>query len=110
MLKETLDETAPWILSIINTSIQTGVVPDIMKRALVTPLLKKPNSDPDIFKNYRPVSNLSFVSKVLEKIVSKRLTSHMDTYGLHDPLQSAYKAGHSTETALLRIHSDLAVL
>ena len=64
--------------------------------ARVKPLLKSPKLDPNELKNYRPVSNLSYISKLLERVVARRLNNHMITNGLHEPLQSAYKAGHST--------------
>ena len=65
------------------------------------PLLKKPSLDKDALKNYRPISNLHFISKVIEKLVAKRLGEHMIEYSMYDPMQSAYKLGHSTETALV---------
>ena len=55
----------------------------------------------------RPVSNLSFLSKVIEKVIASRLLDHMTENDLMDPLQSAYRKGHSTETALLRVHNDI---
>ena len=91
----------------VNSSLAERVVPSDFKRALVCPLLKKPNMDKDTLKNYRPVSNLSFLSKVLERVISSRLVHHIDTQGLREPFQSAYVARHSTETALTRIHSDI---
>ncbi|KAK3102012.1 hypothetical protein FSP39_008113 [Pinctada imbricata] len=75
---------------------------------MVRPLIKKPDLDRDVFKNYRPVSNLSFLSKVLEKVVAVRLDQHLENNTLHDSRQSAYRVGHSTETALLKVHSDIA--
>ena len=78
-----------------------------MKTSLVTPLLKKSNLDRNNLKNYRPVSNLSFLSKILEKVVAKQLKDYMDAYGLHETSQSAYKAFHSTETAILKIQDDI---
>ena len=71
------------------------------------PLLKRPSLDADLLKNYRPVSNLPFVSKVLERVVASRLKAHMDINGLHDPFQLAYKAAHGTETALLKVQNDI---
>ena len=90
---------------LVNLSLQSANVPDSMKQALVTPLLKKDDLDPEVLKNYRPVSNLSFLSKVLERVVAARLTNYMTINQLHEPMQSAYRACHSTETALVRLQN-----
>ena len=71
------------------------------------PLLKKTTLNPEILKNYRPVSNLSFLSKILEKVVLRQLSNHLLTNNVFYSHQSAYRAGHSTETALLKIVNDL---
>ena len=63
--------------------------------------------DPDDLKNYRPVSNLSFLSKVLERIVLSQLNEHLNHNNILSPLQSAYRPNYSTEPALLRIVNDL---
>ena len=98
-------EHAPLMTDFINSSLQSGVVPDSMKSAAVTPLLKKPSLDINILKNYRPVSNLS--SKVLERAVASQLKAYMDYNDLHDTLQSAYNTTHSTESALLKVQNDI---
>ena len=90
---------------LVNLSLQSANVPDSMKQALVTPLLKKDDLDPEVLKNYRPVSNLSFLSKVLERVVAARLTNYMTINQLHEPMQSAYRACSSTETALVRLQN-----
>jgi hypothetical protein len=69
--------------------------------------LKKPALEKYILKNYRPVSNLPFISKVLEKVVKSRLENYLASNYLHDRVQSAYCAGHSSETKLLRVHHDI---
>ena len=71
------------------------------------PLLKKDNLDKEIFKNYRPVSNLPYLSKIIEHFVSVRIISHLTGNSLWDKMQSAYRAMHSTESALLRVHNDI---
>ena len=65
--------------SIINDSFKSGVFPSSYKSAIVTPLLKKPSLDPNDLKNYRPVSNLSFMSKLLQKVVVSQLKSHVNS-------------------------------
>ena len=73
------------------------------KNALVCPLLKKPGMDHSILKNFRPLSNLQFVSKLTEKAVAKQIAEHMSTHGPFLSLQSAYRKYHSTQTALLGV-------
>jgi len=73
----------------------------------VYPRIKKPNVDPEQLKSYRPVSNLSYISKTVERVVAKRLTAHVNASNLFPVHQSAYRARHSTETALLSVHNDL---
>ena len=84
-----------------------GNLPVAQKVAIVTPLLKKASLDPQDLKNYRPVSNLSFVSKLVERLVVKQLNIYLESNGLMPPLQSAYRLHHSTETALLNVMSDI---
>ena len=107
LFKGTLDASLPYIAELINSSLEKGVVPAEMKIARVKPLLKNSKLGHDDLKNYRPVSNLSYISKLLERVVVRRHNSHMNSNNLHEPLQSAYKAGHSTETALLKVHNDI---
>ena len=71
------------------------------------PLFKKPSLDKDELKNYRPVSNLHFILKVIEKLVAKRLEEHMSEYSVYDPMESAYMLVHSTEKALVKINYNM---
>ena len=87
------------VLEIINTSIHEANVPEVLKEALLQPLLKKPGLDL-VFPNYQPVSNLTFVSKLIERVICKQLTEYTESTGMTEHLQSAYKANNSTETAL----------
>ena len=87
--------------------MSTGIVPTKMKAALVTPLLKKPSLDKNVIENFRPVSNLSFISKLTKRVVLKGLTGHILHNNLHEQFQSACKPNHSTETALMRVQNDI---
>lgn len=107
LLKECIEEVLPLITSIFNESLTLGTYPDTFKEAIIKPLLKHGKTDTEDFKSYRPISNLHFVSKVLEKIVVQRLETHMDTHSLYDPMQSAYKSGYSTETSTLKLNNDI---
>jgi DNA-directed RNA polymerase subunit F len=107
LLKECLEALLPTITKLVNLSLEMSTMPANLKKALVTPLLKKAVLDLEIFKHYRPVSNLAFISKVVERIVAIRVREHMDINDLHESFQSAYKSLHSTETALLRVQDDI---
>ena len=107
VLIDCLDVLLPHITHIMNTSLSSGHFPHIFKSAIVRPLLKKPSLDQNCLKNYRPVSNLSFLSKVLEKIVLSQLLDHLTQNHLLNPHQSAYRQSHSTETALVSIVNDI---
>ena len=96
----------PVITFMLNSSLQGGIFPANWKEALVFPLLKKHGLD-IAFKNFRPVSNLPFTSKLAEKAVFNQIHEHMTTYKLYPTTQSAYRKSHSTETALLRIKNDI---
>ena len=61
----------------------------------------------DDLSSYRPISNLSFLSKILERLIFNRLLSHLNSFDSISPFQSAYRKFYSTETALLRIRNDL---
>ena len=69
LLYENLDVLLPTVTNIINTSLASGFVPPDFKTAIVKPLLKKPSLDQNVLKNYRPISNLPFLSKILENVV-----------------------------------------
>ena len=87
----------------------TAVFPSSCKSSIVIPLIKKTGLDCEVLKNYRPVSNLSFLSKIIEKIISVRILQHITDNDIIDGFQSAYKAGHSCETALLRVYNDIVI-
>ena len=106
-LKVIMNVLLPILTRIINLSFEHGIVPTELKRALIIPLLKKILLNPEILKNFRPVSNLAYLSKLIERVAAHRLLNHMLLNDLHELYQSSYKQFHSTETALLRIQSDI---
>ena len=75
-------EIVPLITKIVNTSLESGLVPNELKIAVIKPLLKQNGLDSNVLKNYRPVSNLPFVSKVIEKVVLDQLQTHLKTIAL----------------------------
>ena len=85
----------------MNKSLSSGIVPQCFKHDLFKPLLKKASLDLNCLKQYRPVSSLPFLSKVLERIVLKQFLQHLQSHSLLEPFQSACRKSHSTETALL---------
>ena len=107
MLKACVEPLIPAITHITNASILSGKFPSKLKHAIVKPLLKKESLDPNIMKNYRPVSNIPYLSKIIEKVVLTRIDEHMTSNNLHENLQSAYRRNSSTETAQLKIHNDI---
>src|SRR5258706_5267816 len=107
LLKDCADLLAPYITRVINSSLCTGYVPTALKQAYITPLLKKPGLDENDATNYRPVSNLSVLSKLLVKAVSRQPKCDLSGTQLFPSHQSAYRKHHSTETALTRSCSDL---
>ena len=108
--KDCIDILLTPITSVVNLSLSEGSFPSHFKSALVSPLLQESTLDKDNLKNYRPMSNLSFLPKVLEKVVAIRLNSHINSSNVSNHYQSAYKKLHSTKTALLQIHIDIDIL
>ena len=97
------------IINIGNYSLQEGSFPSCFKTAHVTPLLKTAGLDRNILKNYRPVSNLSYISNLIEKAVARQINEHIAQEGISNENQSAHRVFHSTETALLKIQNDVAI-
>lgn len=103
LLKSCSDTFTSAITWIITHSLLTGSVPQCFKQALTAPLLKKPGPDNNAQRNYRPVSNLPFLPKLLEKVVLHQLVEHITNYDLLELKQSAYHQHYSTETAFLHV-------
>ena len=108
LLKNNLDLFIPIWRDIVNLSLSQGSM-DCLKNAILNPLIKELDSllDIDALNNYRPVSNLVFLSKLIERIVASRIESHMVKHDLQSSKQYGYKKGHSSEMLLVKIVNDL---
>lgn len=98
---------APFLMSIVNKFFTECNFVDSEKLALLRPLLKKIGLDVEDMSNYRPVSNLSFLSKLVERAILDQLLPFLEQNGIVPQYQSAYRKFHSTETALCKILNDL---
>ena len=107
LIKDCLHELTPILMHIINSSLDSGHFPSGMKNAIIKPTLKKENVDKDVLSNYRPVSNLSAVSKLLERVVLNQLNHHLTENSLYCEVQSGYRPKHSCETLLVRMFDDI---
>ena len=107
LLKAHIHTVAPFITELFNRSFLAGIVPRSFKSAYVTPLLKKADLDVADVKSYRPISNLTVLSKLLEHLVADQLRKYITQFQLLPAVQSAYRVNHSTETAILKVSSDL---
>ena len=107
LLFQVINEVTPIIKFIVNDSLKRGVFPEPLKNALVRPVIKDENGDINSLKNYRPISNLPFISKIIEKCVHRQLSQHLEINNLHAKHQSGYRSNHSCETATLTIYNDL---
>ena len=108
VIKDQIDTLLPIICEIVNNSLSSGSM-EGAKLAHLTPLIKGKSLDSSDFKNYRPISNLSFIGKLIERVVLRRLNKHMTENNLNINHQSGYKKNHSTETLLIRITNDLLI-
>ena len=106
ILKENIKVLAQALVDIVNTSLEDVIVTENLKSAMVRLLLKK-SSLPLIFKNFRPVSNLSYLSKLIENVVCEQIMFFAEKSGNLEKYQSAYQPDHSMETALLKVRTDL---
>ena len=108
LLKENIDIFIPYWLEIVNLSLEMGSM-DCLKSAVILPLIKDLGAlvDKENFKNYRPISNLVFMSKLVERVVDNRLQKHMSLNNLHSDNQFGYKKDHSTEALLLKTVNNL---
>ena len=106
-LKGNVDLLAPFFVELFNQSLSMGYVPAAFREAYITPLLKKADLDSADAKSCRPISNLSVLSKLLERLVARQLLDYLNSERLLPELQSAYRAFHLTETAVLKMMADI---
>ena len=107
ILKCCLDTLNPVITKIVNLSLTSGIFPERLKSVIITLVIKISHLDKNELKSYRPVSNIPFLSKIIEKAAIEQISNHMTENDMHEPFQSAYRKNFSTETALLRITNDI---
>ena len=108
ILHDNIPVFLPVLCKLVNASLKEGSI-DGLKTADVIPTIKDPGLDRNDFKNYRPISNLSYLGKLIERVVLKRLNDHMAKHKLQIPEQSAYNKFNSTETISLKVINDLLV-
>lgn len=107
VLKDSLDLLLPFITYLMNKSLTDGHFPQLWKNVQITPILKRDNLDSCDTSSYRPISNLSVLSKLLERVVKKQLLDYLNSQCLFNPYQSAYRSNHSTDMALLKVTDDV---
>ncbi|XP_068719631.1 uncharacterized protein [Montipora capricornis] len=107
IMKDCTDVLVRALTKMINISIETATVPVQLKEAMKRPKLKKESLNHEVYANFRSISNLKYISKMIEKAISCQLTNYLRNNDLQESLQSAYKTFRSTETALGKVHNDI---
>ena len=110
LLIECLDSILPYLTYLIKSSLSSGSFQKCFKSGLVTPILKNRCLDHNDSNNYRPVTILCFIAKILEIIVSSHVSFYLDIYKICNSFQSSYHPGLSKDIALLTSVNDLSVL
>ncbi|KAF7246415.1 Serine/threonine-protein kinase RIO3 [Varanus komodoensis] len=107
LIKDSKHGIGTWILEVVNASLKESRVPAPLKEAVVRPVLKKASLDPEMATTYRPVANIPFLGKVLERVVAGQLQALLDETDYLDPFQSGFRPGYGTESALVALYDDL---
>ena len=94
------------IAAVVNSSLDQGIFRSRLKETILRPLLKKINLD-HIKKNYKPVLNVAFLGKLIEKFASKQIINHITRNNLMKEMQSAYMKNDSTKKAVLKVKSGI---
>jgi ribonuclease HI len=105
-LKALSDEHKDSILTLYNQSFQLGILPNSWKEGIILPILK-PGKDPTLSTSYRPITLLSCLGKLLERLVAARLEYVVDHMSLLSPNQCGFRHGHSTMDVLLRLEKHI---
>ena len=105
-LQEIIEGCIPSITHLVNSSLDQGAFCNAWKEAIVKPLIKKKSLGTQN-SNYRPVSNLSFISKIIEKVTLEQFNTHCSENSLVPEYQSAYRKNHSCETSLVKLVNDI---
>jgi hypothetical protein len=106
LMQQSLDILLPVLTKLVNMSLQQGSI-DGIKESILDPLLKKLGLDIDQYKNFRPVNNLLFLSKLIERAAGNQMDDHMTVNNLHEPSQFAYKLHHNTEMMMLGVTDEV---
>ena len=107
LLKQCMSAVLLNITKIVNLSLRDASMPTLFNEASLTPILKSISLNTDEESSFTPISNLPYVSNIIEKVVDRQLTYHIQKHNLDERMKSAYKKYHSTETAWVRLHNDI---
>ena len=107
LCKTVLTNSQDYFIALINLTLQTGCFPNQFKQGVVRPLIKKSNLDPELLSSYRPVKNLRFMTKVVERFVFEQIICIWTLINLRSKYQSAFRCSHSMETALLKVFNEI---
>ena len=96
-----------FILNVVNQSLRNGIFPENLKTSHITPIYKKGSFDKNVLAHFRPINDIPYMSKIIEKCALLQLQEHLNSANLLIPNQSAYKSNHSCETVLIKVQEDV---